>query len=99
MDKFGIFNLLNSFFSLNPQNNEQSSTSNNGVGLASSLISSIGKNFLQQSTSPNKTEPKAVEESPKQNVPLPLQQNMLLTINSHDEFVKRVNQRHNLPTT
>ena len=97
MDKFGIFNLLNSFFSLNPQKNENSPISQSPSGLANSLISSLGKGLINSSSKPN-TEQK-LPEPPKQSVPLPLQKSMLLTINSHDEIVKRVKEKnHKLPT-
>ena len=93
MDKFGIFNLLNSFFPLNSQKNENSTVNSNASGLANSLISSLGKNLFS-STSMQNGEQAKTNENQKQTVPLPLQKNMLLTINSHDEFVKRVKEKN-----
>ncbi len=81
MDKFGIFNLLNSFFSFNKTENGQNtnSTSQNS-DLLSNLISSLQNN-------------KSPENKGEKNLstpPLPLQNSMLSTINSHDQIVKRV---------
>ena len=84
MNKFGIFNLLNSFFQLTPQQNSSTSeNSNASPDLLSSLISSLTKP-PEQKNAPSKIEPKPF---------LPLQQSMLSTISSHDEFVKRVKEK------
>lgn len=83
MDKFGIFNLLNSFFPLtkseNGQNTPDSPTTNDLLG---NLLSSLSNN-------------KKVETDNKKatlSTPLPLQSSMLSTINSHDQIVKRVRE-------
>ena len=103
MDKFGIFNLLNSFFPLNSQNSEQSPTGTSTKGLANNLLSSLGRTlFSQVGTNPNSEQndqPNTKNQPQKQAVPLPLQKNMILTINSHDEFVKRVKEKHDKLTT
>ncbi len=96
MDKFGIFNLLNSFFPLNSQKNEHSSTSS---GLAGNLLSSLGKNLFTPTETLSNDKQNLKKENAKHNVPLPLQQSMLSTINSHDEIVKRVNQKNKPFTT
>lgn len=84
MDKFGIFNLLNSFFSLgkngNGQNSENSTATND---LLNNLLSSFSNN-------------KKSEIKSEKNVsapPMPLQNSMLSTINSHDQIVKRVREK------
>ena len=94
MDKFGIFNLLNSFFPLSGQKNQTSTINERASGFASSLISSLGNGLLQASKTHANTLQNTPKESPNKNVPLPLQHNMLLTINSHDEFVKRVKEKN-----
>lgn len=84
MDKFGIFNLLNSFFALgkneNTQSGENSATNND---LLSNLISS----FTNSKNSENKVEKNV------STPPMPLQKEMLSTINSHDQIVKRVREK------
>ncbi len=97
MDKFGIFNLLNSFFPLTNQKNQESTAENSASSFASNLVSSLGKTLFSQTSAPQKNQPNTEKENPNQLPPLPLQQNMLLTINSHDEFVKRVKEKHKLP--
>lgn len=94
MDKFGIFNLLNSFFPLNSQSGEQSDANKSNSGLASTLISSLGKNLFQPKEVPLNSEQNSIKVGPAQSTPMPLQKNMILTINSHDEFVKRVKEKH-----
>ena len=93
MDKFGIFNLLNSFFPLSSQKNENSPVNSSGSGFANNLISALGKSLLGPTTSQPNVD-KNSSEPPKQPVPLPLQKSMLLTINSHDEIVKRVKEKN-----
>ncbi len=93
MDKFGIFNLLNSFFPLNSQKNENPTANSTTSGLANNLLSSLGKNLLSSNSWQNSEQVKP-KENQKQAVPLPLQKSMLLTINSHDEIVKRVKEKH-----
>ena len=97
MDKFGIFNLLNSFFPLNSQKNENSTVISTTSGLANNLISSLGKSLFNQSTSQPNNEQAKPYDNTKQAVPMPLQKSMLLTINSHDEIVKRVKEKHYQP--
>lgn len=86
MDKFGIFNLLNSFLSQNPSSSSEdtsaSATESNPLG---NLISGLLTPSTQKS---NPTKPS--EKQPTSKKPLPLQSSMLYTMNSHDEFIKRV---------
>lgn len=81
MDKFGIFNLLNSLFSANPsQTNGDSQNTSKENSILSSLFSSD-----------NQPQP------PKEKTPepfLPLQASMVSTMTSHDEFVKRVKEKN-----
>jgi hypothetical protein len=93
MDKFGIFKLLNSFLNFYEQNktssnvqppeqkNEQNATKTNNF---SDLLSGIFKN---QSTPP-------ATPTPTKKSFAPLQSSMLYTMNSHDEFIKRVKQNN-----
>ena len=78
MDKFGIFNLLGSFLDAY-KNQAQERPENTGENQ---------NPLLKMLTNQNKT------PSPQKPVPtmVPLQQNMLSTMHSHDEFVKRVNK-------
>ncbi len=99
MNKFGIFNLLNSFFPLNAQKNQSSPINDNAQDIASGIISSLGKTLFSGNNSQNENKNSATNQSPNNSVPMPLQKNMLLTINSHDEFVKRVKEKHDKLTT
>ena len=99
MDKFGIFNLLNSFFPLNTQNSEQSSTGKSTNGLANTLISSLGKSLFSSPSLTKEESPPLPKENPNEQPPHPLQKGMILTINSHDEFVKRVKEKHDKIST
>ena len=84
MDKFGIFNLLNSFFSLGKSENEKTNDTPSGTNdLLSNLLSSL--------TNPKKPENK--NEKTVSAPPMPLQNSMLSTINSHDAIVKRVKEK------
>ena len=91
MDKFGIFKLLNSFFNLNTQKNpdtqsESASKSLDTNDLLTKLLSGINNN--QNNTAPTPPNPK-----PQQKPSPPLQSDMLRTMHSHDEFIKRVKQK------
>ena len=86
MDKFGIFKLLNSFFNFYEQSKE------NSLDLSPPL--SV-ENLL---STPSNNQVKSTEktQAPEQNkAPLPpLQSSMLYTMTNHDEFVKRVKEKH-----
>lgn len=93
MDKFGIFKLLNSFLNFYEQNktssnaqppeqkNEQNATKTDNF---SDLLSGIFKNQSTPTTTPTPTKKSFA----------PLQSSMLYTMNSHDEFIKRVKQNN-----
>ncbi|MBO7149847.1 MAG: hypothetical protein J6V71_03025 [Clostridia bacterium] len=85
MDKFGIFNLLNSFFSFNKTENGQS---NNNSTQSADLLGNLLSTFSNNKPTENKP-----EKTPLSS-PLPLQSSMLSTINSHDAIVKRVKEKH-----
>ena len=87
MDKFGIFNLLNSFFPLtNQKKSGEENFSPNSGDILSSLLSSFAKNPATNNSPNNKTQGAIT------NPPHPLQEKMLLTVSNHDAFVKRVKE-------
>lgn len=80
MDKFGIFKLLNSFLDFYGKNSSENS----------SPLSSLFKGFSPPKERENV--PPAPQNDLKQKKEnAPLQQQMLSTMRSHDEVVKRVN--------
>ena len=81
MDKFGIFNLLNSLLSKNSSEISDNSQQNSGV-----------ENFLSSLISPKKQPEKS--NATKISPPSPLQSSMLGTISSHDAFIKRVKEKN-----
>ena len=96
MDKFGIFKLLNSFFNLYGQKNQENpqTTNSDGEPQSNPLLSILNglNNKTPQNSGANNTTNNNAKKT--ENKPfLPLQENMLSTMNSHDEFVKRVTQK------
>ena len=101
MDKFGIFNLLNSFLgqnantsndtSLNSSNEKtEKPTSSNGV--LQSLLSLLNTNKTTGvAPEQNKAERKNEVESVRT---IPLQSGMLSTMSSHEQFIKRVQTKN-----
>ena len=90
MDKFGIFNLLNSFLNLSSPQNVGNSNPNQvenppEQNVLGNLLSAING----KPTPPEQKTQTAVE--PK-NTPLTL--NMLSTIHAHDQHVKRVQSKN-----
>lgn len=88
MDKFGIFNLLNSFLNLNG-NNQQPNTNNEST---SPQPENNGLNALFSAIKGDnnaKTKPSATT----QTISKPLQSDMLKTMTNHDEFVRRVKSK------
>ena len=88
MDKFGIFNLLNSFFSLNSQNAPQKSNES-ATSAFDKILSSLANSVPKKDNALNN---KSAEQSKKTFAPL--QSAMLSTMQSHDEFLKRVKQKN-----
>lgn len=91
MDKFGIFNLLNSFFTPTAINQEQNGNENNPSSQSSSPLNADFLSNLFSSSSTPKNQP-----IPQQNQVkvAPLQSNMLCTITNHDNLVKRVKSKY-----
>lgn len=92
MDKFGIFSVLNSFFNFYEKNKGDFEQFKSGK------TASEKENSSQTSTTspPNANASKTNEKVITANAPL--QQGMIKTMCSHDEFVKRVQNRNNLNT-
>ena len=90
MDKFGIFNLLNSFFPLIAQKTEQTT---NNLSPSTDILSNLLSSFTKTKTS-NKTDETNKESKPL-SAPHHLQEQMLLTVSNHDAFVKRVRKNQN----
>ncbi len=86
MDKFGIFNILNSLFSLNNQKNPTENANSAPFSL-DKFLSSFNNNNSQ--TPAVNTKP-----LPEKKVFAPLQSSMLCTMHSHDQFVKRVKEKN-----
>lgn len=85
MDKFGIFNIINSLLG------GKTSTSDNETTQSSNL-----NNLLNALTTP-----KPQSEKPSNTTltpPLPLQTSMISTMNGHDEFIKRVMEKNKTKT-
>ena len=78
MDKFGIFKLLGSF--LDAYKNQNQKPQENIDENQNPLLKIL-------SSKPNSAPPQKTAYTA-----MPLQQNMLFTMHSHDEFVKRVNK-------
>ncbi len=78
MDKFGIFNLINSFFNFYEKN--KSGADEKNVEETPSLFSNVSA-------------PAPQTEKKKKPAP-PLQSTMLYTMNSHDQFIRRVKEKH-----
>lgn len=88
MDKFGVFNLLNSFFSLNGQK----SPSNNDQPLSNGLDKILSA--LSQNLTPNTTPSPSPKPAENNKVFAPLQNAMLSTMSSHDQILKRVKEKN-----
>ncbi len=91
MDKFGIFNLLNSFLNLSSntssaQGENKDEQSSAPKDLLSGLFSGLKNNSSEPTT---KTSP-SNEQGARAT---PLQRQMLSTIATHDQIIKRVNNK------
>lgn len=92
MNKFGIFNLINSFYDLyknsSPAEREEKNSAPekpDALGVVSSLL----KNLAPQPSS-QKTEH---DSKPSKTKSAPLQLGMISAMRSHDDFVKKVNAK------
>lgn len=95
MDKFGIFKLLNSFFNFYEQSKSTSSTQENKHSGGFSDFLSAFNSQQNQTTTQNVNATNPAEKKTAERVLPPLQTSMLSTMNSHDEFIKRVKNRNN----
>ncbi len=97
MDKFGIFNLLNSFLNFSNSTGTEKETSptpqnaQKSGNILSTLTELLNKNALGNSSQNTPAPAKNIQaETP----PLPLQSQMISTMNSHDDFIKRVKDKN-----
>lgn len=91
MNKFGIFNLLNSFLSdksnnQNTVNTDQTENAPQQDNLLSGIINGLKDNFSSKTPANSQPDIKAPST-------IPLQSEMLKTMHSHDQFVKRVKSK------
>ncbi len=102
MDKFGIFNLLNSFLGfanekkesengVSPRGDSGFSGSSGFSGAENSVNARTFKNGEINASRKNGQSADSAAEKPEF---LPLQQGMLSVMRSHDEFVKRVREKN-----
>ena len=93
MDKFGIFKLLSSFLTQNGQNsnseNNNSSASSSEENPLSTLLNSLTKTIASP---PQNTQSQTPTPEIRKTF-VPLQSEMLSTMNSHDLFIKRVKEK------
>ncbi len=94
MDKFGIFNLLNSFlnFSNNDTQNKTAQTDNNSDKNSPSFKDLLS--VLSPSLNNENKEQHPIKKDGKKLSSPPLQLGMLNTLKSHDDFIKRVKQNN-----
>ena len=88
MDKFGIFNLLNSFF---PMTSQKSEATLNNTTVSGDLLSNLLSSLTKGVDDKKNLQPEIKKST--NNAPHPLQEQMLLTLSSHDAFVKRVKEK------
>lgn len=89
MDKFGIFNLLNSFLGLYDKSQNASQKDNDTQPTVSSAAVSAPKN---EPTAPQSASQKNTHSTSR--AAPPLQAGMLTVMRSHDEFIKRVKEKN-----
>ena len=102
MDKFGFFKLLNSFFPPAEPKTDTAEQKNDA-------LSNFLKSFSEQNFNKNNEQPTGQSgqsnQSPQQkpqkenSTPKPLQASMLGVMNSHDEFIKRVQSKNKQPNS
>lgn len=90
MDKFGVFNLLNSFLNMNKQTADAVKNNDDASSPLNNLLSALTSG-LKNSPAPQKNTATA---KPNNISTAPLQSSMLNTMTSHDEFVKRVKEKN-----
>jgi len=105
MDKFGIFNLLNSFLGfanekkesengVSPRGDSGFSGSSGFSGFSGAENSANARPSKNGEASPARKSGQAADSAADKPEFLPLQQGMLSVMRSHDEFVKRVREKN-----
>ena len=96
MDKFGIFNLLNSLINLNGSKTTETTSSSNELSpTLQNFITALKGNNSMDTASVNNQSSKSNTPPPATMSKPPLQSAMLSTMRSHDEFIKRVKTNNN----
>ncbi|MBE7086682.1 MAG: hypothetical protein E7369_00095 [Clostridiales bacterium] len=90
MDKFGIFKLLSSFLSYYQQNFPQKNSATNAQNSNQNTTPQSFLDGISSILSPTQKDPSPSQ--PTKKTEKPLQSEMLKTIASHDDFVRRVNK-------
>jgi hypothetical protein len=98
MDKFGILRLLTSFFDFY-QKNRDSAPKGAPFDLLNSFMGTrekqgSNKNFSTESSKVNLESPSTLKNGEARAKSTPLQAGMLATLKTHDNFVKRVKEKH-----
>ena len=94
MDKFGIFNLLNSFFTPNkPSDTPTGSNSTTQNDSANSFLNGLLNSFSK----PDGDKNQSPQPQNKKIIHPPLQSGMISIMNNHDQFIKRVKERSSTP--
>ena len=90
MNKFGIFNLINSFYDLykNVQTSPTAQTTNGTPSSTPQIIPAVSSLLTSLTNKPPTQAPE--QKQPQQKPKIPLQQGMLSAMHSHDNFVKKV---------
>ena len=105
MDKFGFFKLLNSFLPPAEPKNDASEVKNDAL---SNFLNSFSEQNFNKNTEQSVGQSGTQNQSPQQKTqqpqkhcppPRPLQASMLNVMNSHDEFIKRVQSRNKQPNS
>ena len=97
MDKFGIFKLLNSFLTFLGQkqsDSTQNSAWQNDKQTSNSNTSDVVSNLIKSLSNNSQPQQQPTSETKNVKTIAPLQVNMLKTMNSHDEFIRRVKQKN-----
>lgn len=102
MDKFGIFKLLNSFLSFYgqksaPQQNSPEPEKNDGNNILNTLLKSLNGNANAKVEPQNNASLPSSAKPPSPatlHTQSPLQADMLKTMVSHEEFIRRVKEKN-----
>lgn len=94
MDKFGIFKLITSLFDFYKQNKTENDSDSDINSKESSFETPKKQNEQTIPNSKKETSPNDSRKLPNYAA-VPLKSQMIKTITSHDELVKRVNAKNN----